>query len=267
MVGFESNASTISSALESIRAFTYVPATVTSPSWLGDTPKNLHPHEMLPCRSTLLHLPTMQHYPETPHYFTVNALEFDPDPAAPPPKSSHQFLHQLFDGDLESLELLQEWFGYSLTGDTSQQKMLLMVGPKRSGKGTIARVLTRLIGNGNASGPTTSGLAAPFGLQPLIGKTLAIVSDARFHGENVAMLNIVIQLPVHRRALKVALEQRQKVVLDPLKQRGLVQCWCSAGGAAKRGPAPRLPLKTTPNSNWFVLRAAGESFANRIQRR
>lgn len=56
--------------------------------------------------------------------------------------------------------------------------MLLIVGPKRSGKGTIARVLTRLIGNGNVSGPTTSSLAGPFGLQPLIGKTLAIVSDA-----------------------------------------------------------------------------------------
>jgi putative DNA primase/helicase len=47
-------------------------------------------------------------------------------------------------------------------------------------------VLTRLIGNGNVSGPTTSSLAGPFGLQPLIGKTLAIVSDARFHGENIA---------------------------------------------------------------------------------
>jgi putative DNA primase/helicase len=63
--------------------------------------------------------------------------------------------------------------------------MMLMVGPKRSGKGTIARVLARLIGNGNVSGPTTSSLAGPFGLQPLIGKTLAIVSDARFHGENI----------------------------------------------------------------------------------
>ena len=128
----------------------------------------------------------MQHFPTTPQFFTVNALEFDPDPVAPLPMSWHEFLHQLFDGDLESLDLLQEWFGYCLTGDTSQQKMMLMVGPKRSGKGTIARVLTRLIGNGNVSGPTTSSLAGPFGLQPLIGKTLAIVSDARFHGENIA---------------------------------------------------------------------------------
>ncbi|MCA9056282.1 MAG: hypothetical protein KDA75_20775, partial [Planctomycetaceae bacterium] len=186
LVGYESNPGTINSALESIRAYTHLPATVASPSWLGSAPRNLPPNEILPCRSTLLHLPTMQHYPATPEFFTVNALEFDPDPAAPSPMSWHQFLHQLFDGDIESLDLLQEWFGYCLTGDTSQQKMLLMVGPKRSGKGTIARVLTRLIGNGNVSGPTTSSLAGPFGLQPLIRKTLAIVSDARFHGENIA---------------------------------------------------------------------------------
>jgi putative DNA primase/helicase len=92
----------------------------------------------------------------------------------------------LFDGDLESLDLLQEWFGYCLTGDTSQQKMLLIVGPRRSGKGTIARVLAKLIGAGNVCGPTTSSLSGPFGLQSLIGKSLAIVSDARFSGDNIA---------------------------------------------------------------------------------
>jgi putative DNA primase/helicase len=186
LVDFESNPGTINSALESIRAYTHLPATVASPSWLGEAPKDLLPSEILPCRSTLLHLPTMQYYPGTPQFFAVNALEFDPDPSAPHPTAWYEFLHQLFDGDTESLDLLQEWFGYCLTGDTSQQKMLLMVGPKRSGKGTIARVLTRLIGAGNVSGPTTSSLAGQFGLQPLIGKTLAIVSDARFHGENIA---------------------------------------------------------------------------------
>ncbi len=119
-------------------------------------------------------------------FFSTCALDFDPDPNAPNPTAWYTFLHQLFDGDLKSLDLLQEWFGYCLTGDTSQQKMMLMVGPKRSGKGTIARVLAQLIGAGNICGPTTSSLAGPFGLQPLIGKSLAIVSDARFHGENIA---------------------------------------------------------------------------------
>jgi len=186
LVDYESNPATINSALDSIRAFTHLPVTVFSPSWLGTQPVGLLPNEILPCRSTLLHLPTMRHVPATPLFFSVNALDFDPDPTAAAPTAWYQFLHQLFDDDMESLDLLQEWFGYCLTGDTSQQKMLLIAGPKRSGKGTIARVLNRLVGTGNVCGPTISSLAGPFGLQPLIGKSLAIVSDARFHGENVA---------------------------------------------------------------------------------
>jgi putative DNA primase/helicase len=119
-------------------------------------------------------------------FFNVNGLDFDPVPNVAPPMEWLGFLHQLFEDDIQSQELLQEWFGYSLTPDTCQQKMLLMVGPRRSGKGTIARVLTQLVGQGNVCGPTTSSLAGPFGLQPLIGKSLAIVSDARFSGENIS---------------------------------------------------------------------------------
>jgi putative DNA primase/helicase len=122
----------------------------------------------------------------TPRFFTLNALEFDPDPNAPAPMAWFAFLHQLFQGDEQSLDLLQEWFAYCLTGDTSLQKMLLLIGPKRSGKGTIGRVLRQLVGPGNVCSPTTSSLAGPFGLQPLLGKSLALVSDARFHGEHLS---------------------------------------------------------------------------------
>jgi len=98
------------------------------------------------------------------------------------------FLNQLWPGDAQSIALLQEWFGYCLTLNTSQQKMLLITGPKRSGKGTIGRVLSQLVGQANVCGPTTTSLAGTFGLQPLIGKSLAVVSDARFHGDNIAIV-------------------------------------------------------------------------------
>jgi putative DNA primase/helicase len=66
-----------------------------------------------------------------------------------------------------------------LSGRTDLQKAFLMIGPTRSGKGTIARVLKELIGSGATAGPTLPSLATNFGLQTLIGKPLAIVSDAR----------------------------------------------------------------------------------------
>jgi putative DNA primase/helicase len=93
-----------------------------------------------------------------------------------------EFLDQLWPEDHEAIETLQELFGYCLTGDTRQQKLFLIVGPKRSGKGIIARVLTHLVGKGNTVAPTLAGLGTNFGLAPLIGKQVAIISDARLAG-------------------------------------------------------------------------------------
>jgi putative DNA primase/helicase len=87
-------------------------------------------------------------------------------PAAPEPRQWLEFLGQLWGpDDQEAINTLQEVFGYCLTGDTGQQKAFLLVGPKRSGKGTIARVLARLVGiGGNAVAPTLAALGTNFGL-------------------------------------------------------------------------------------------------------
>src|SRR5690606_33425381 len=84
--------------------------------------------------------------------------------------------------DPEAIQTLQEWFGYVLTPWTALQKMLLLVGPKRSGKGTIGRILSAMLGAHNVAGPTLSSIGMNFGLSPLLGKLLAIISDARMSG-------------------------------------------------------------------------------------
>jgi putative DNA primase/helicase len=67
---------------------------------------------------------------------------------------------------------------------------MLMVGPTRGGKGVIGRILTALIGKENVAGPTLNSLGCEFGLAPLIGKPLAVISDARFVGKNG---NVVVE--------------------------------------------------------------------------
>jgi hypothetical protein len=47
-----------------------------------------------------------------------------------------------------------------------------------------------LIGKQNVAGPTLNSLGGDFGLAPLIGRPLAIISDARFVGKNS---NIVVE--------------------------------------------------------------------------
>jgi putative DNA primase/helicase len=61
--------------------------------------------------------------------------------------------------------------------------MFLLVGPKRGGKGTIARVLRAMVGAHNVAGPTLASLGTGFGLQDLIAKPVAIISDARLGGK------------------------------------------------------------------------------------
>lgn len=181
---FPANPRSVADARESIRSLARLPDELSPPCWIGgEAIADLR--SLLACPSGMLSLPTGEWLAPTPRLFTTAALDFDIDPDSPDPTRWTQFLQEVFGDDTESVHLLQEWFGYCLTADTSQQKMLYIVGPKRSGKGTIGRVLRRLVGEARSASPTTSTLASQFGLQSLLGKSMAIVSDARFRGRDI----------------------------------------------------------------------------------
>lgn len=138
--------------------------------------------EIVAMRNGLLHIPTRTLHQHTPRFFTHHALPFDFDAQAPPPGQWLEFLAHLWPDDATAVAGLQEVIGYVLGGDTRQQKMFLLVGPRRGGKGTIGRVVTGLLGAHNVAAPTMASLATNFGLQPLIGRPLALISDARLSG-------------------------------------------------------------------------------------
>jgi len=152
------------------------------PFWLGPS-QDLSTTGLIACRNGVVNIENRTVQPHDPGLFQVNCLPFDYDAAAPTyPPMWLSFLRQLWPGDEDGKRArltLQEMFGLMLTPDTRYQKIFLIVGPKRSGKGTIARVLTRLLGRDNVANPTLSGLSSHFGLSPLIDKRAAIISDAR----------------------------------------------------------------------------------------
>jgi putative DNA primase/helicase len=172
----------VANVLEALAAAAQLPYTARPPSWLDGKD---HPTatDLISCTNGLLHLPTLKLLPHSAAFFSMNALDFAYKPDAAPPTEWLKFLKQLWPDDQQSIEMVQEMFGLMLTGDTSHQKAFLLVGPKRSGKGTIARVMTKLLGQANVCGPTLSSLGQNFGLAPLIGKRLAIISDARLGGK------------------------------------------------------------------------------------
>ena len=153
-----------------------------APVWLNDT-DGANPHEIVACRNGLLHVPSGALQAATPDFFSVNSLPYEYLAESGEPVEWLKFLISIWEDDEEAIRLLQDWFGYCLLTDTSQQKMLLVIGPKRSGKGTIARVLTALLGGSkNVAGPTLASLSGPFGLESVQDKPLAIISDARLSG-------------------------------------------------------------------------------------
>jgi putative DNA primase/helicase len=172
------NTALVSRVYDALKARAELEGRISAPAWF-DEDHALPPHEVIACANGLLHLPSLKLLPHTPAFYTHNALDFAFDPDTSAPVQWLEFLGQLWPDDPEPIATLQELFGYCLTGDTSQQKAFLMVGPPRSGKGTIAKVLKRLVGTDNAVNPTLTSLSTNFGIAPLIGKQIAIISDAR----------------------------------------------------------------------------------------
>ena len=180
-IPFQPNRSSVENVFAALKAVSNLPAHIEPPTWLADS--DMPPaHELLPVKNGLLHLPSGTLYRPSPAYFCLNAADVEFDPGAPKPKEWLRFLDQVWPGDTQSVEALQDMFGYLLSPDTSQQKILLIVGPKRSGKGTIARVLTGIMGQESVAAPTLASLATNFGLAPLIGKSVAMIGDARLSG-------------------------------------------------------------------------------------
>jgi putative DNA primase/helicase len=180
LVPFQPNKYKIANVLEALKAIGHIAEAVQPPVWLeGSRTRPINVGEIVPVRNGILIFSTRKLYAHTPTLFEQHVLPFDYEPDAAAPARWLTFLDELWGDDEESQKALAEWFGYVLSSDTSQQKMYLLVGPKRSGKGTIARVLTGLLGPHNTAAPTLAALTQNFGLQPLIGKPLAVVSDAR----------------------------------------------------------------------------------------
>lgn len=146
---------------------------------------------LIACANGTFDVVTEQLHPHTPARFNLFSLPFPYEPDAQCP-AWQRFLEQVFAHDPDLIRLLRQWFGYVLSGRTDLQKVASLVGPPRSGKGTIYRILQALIGPEACATPEIGKLPGQFGEQCLIGKRLATFSDVRWEsraaGEAVPIL-------------------------------------------------------------------------------
>jgi putative DNA primase/helicase len=161
---------------------------IDAPCWLDSRKTGT----VIAAANGLLDIASRQLYPHTPQFFNLHAVPFAYDAAALEPKHWFAFLDSVWPPPPDTTQphpaqnLLQEWFGYVLSGRTDFQKMLMLHGPTRGGRGTIGRVLTGLLGKDNVAGLRLDDLGEDFGMAHLIGKPLAIVGDERFSGRRMS---------------------------------------------------------------------------------
>jgi P4 family phage/plasmid primase-like protien len=194
LVPFTANPSVINAALDAIKSIVHLAndPNAKPPVWLDGFGDALPPaNKLVSMQNGLFNMDTCTLYPHSIGFFTYNSLPFSYDPSATCPHWL-KFLDDAWGDDTESKVLLQEYFGYILSGDTRQQKFLNVIGPRRSGKGTINKVLQALLGDYNVVSPQMEELCDTFGLQSWLGKPLASFTDARVTTKNSA--GVVSQL-------------------------------------------------------------------------
>jgi putative DNA primase/helicase len=169
----------IADLLDALGAVVHLSEEVPMPSWLDGT---VYDGLLVSCANGLLDVTSRTLLPHNPLFFNATSVPFDYEPQATPPRRWLIFLGELWPDDDASIAALQEWFGYVISGRLDLHKILLLIGPTRAGKGVTARIMGELVGRENVAGPTLSSLNGDFGLAPLLGKTLAVVSDARLSG-------------------------------------------------------------------------------------
>lgn len=178
---FNPNPSSVSGAIDAIKSIVHLAnhPNTKPPIWLdGYSKTKPSASKLISVQNGIFHLEDSILLPHSLGFFTQNSLPFAYDQSAVCP-TWDAFLKSVWSDDQESIDTLQEMFGYILSGDTRQQKFFNIIGPRRSGKGTINKVLVALLGQHNTVAPELGELCDTFGLQPWLGKLLASFTDAR----------------------------------------------------------------------------------------
>lgn len=114
--------------------------------------------------------------PHNPLWFSSVCLPYAFDPEADCP-TWKQMLEQNLEGDAERIKLLQEWAGYLITADTSQQKFMVLEGDGANGKSVYMAGVTAMLGRESVSNISLELFGQRFMLTETLGKLANISTD------------------------------------------------------------------------------------------
>lgn len=114
--------------------------------------------------------------PHTSDWFSTVCLPYDFDPEAQCPRWE-AFLERCMEGDQSLIDVLQEWAGYLLLPDTSQQKFLVNEGEGGNGKSVYIAGIQALLGEDNCCAVPLDKFGGQFDLTETLGKLANICGD------------------------------------------------------------------------------------------
>ncbi|MCX7013886.1 MAG: phage/plasmid primase, P4 family [Candidatus Sumerlaeota bacterium] len=133
---------------------------------------------LIACQNGMLNVAMSDLLAHDPRFRCRNLLPVTYDATATYPRFQ-RFLIEVLPDDPAARELLQEWFGYSLIPDSSQEKAVVYIGEGGNGKGRVVRIQENLLGRVNVAGVALSALRSDrtFPTAALQGKLLNVLPE------------------------------------------------------------------------------------------
>jgi putative DNA primase/helicase len=167
----------VNEVLDCLKSCLALPLECAPPTWLDDRRRA---PEIVAFANGLVNVLTGEAQPLTSRLWAQGSLGFEWQREAKAP-TWERFLGDVFEDDPESQECLEQWMGYCMTEETKFQKAVMLIGPRRSGKGTISHVLRHLVGDRLYVGLSfNTWTANENSRQCLIGKRVGVFADVRF---------------------------------------------------------------------------------------
>lgn len=112
----------------------------------------------------------------SPDLFVISPLPYDYWPNADC-SQWRAFIEEVFNGNQECIDLLQEWFGYNLVASNHMESMMFLYGGRAAGKSTTIDVLQAVLGPQGYTAIDIADLTSQFGFDGLAGKYAIIISE------------------------------------------------------------------------------------------
>jgi len=136
------------------------------------------PNWVVPFANGLYDVEHDKFLPPDPNFFITTTLPHNYDVNAKCPKWLW-FCEDVFNGDTESIDLLQCWFGYNQVYSNSIEQLMVLSGQPCSGKGTVTHTLEEMLGRNKVDSLSLSQLISNFGKQSLLGKNTLLISEEK----------------------------------------------------------------------------------------